>query len=355
MEEHNEAVTMLQLMPQPAFRVEKGVISHVNHAAQAYFLQAGQRVDAMILTGAQEYAEFSQGSLYLTLSVCGRQVGACVIRLENADIFTLEQDAALPQLQGMALAAAQLRQPLAGLMCLAEQMLPAVCAEDAGFQSQAAQMNRRLYQMLRIVSNMSDAAACTEAQTGTMECTDLCAFTENILEKTAALAESAGIRLEYALPREAIYTLADEERLERAVYNILSNAIKFASAGSVIRAALTSKNQRLYFSVTNDHTGPQDNFCDRFLRQLSLEDPRSGVGLGMVLVRAAAAQHGGAVLVDRTEEGTRVTLTVSVRRPESTTLRSPIMRIDYAGEHDHGLMELADVLPAQAYGVDQIN
>ncbi|MBR4971793.1 MAG: HAMP domain-containing histidine kinase [Oscillospiraceae bacterium] len=355
MEERNQTAALLQLMPQPAFLVEKGVISHINTAAAAYFLQAGQDVMALLQSGAEEYAEFTQGTLYLTLSLCDQPVGACVTRLECGDIFTLEQAEELPQLQAMALAAAQMREPLTGLLSLTDQMLPAITQENAELQTQAAQMNRRLYQLLRIVSNMSDAATYSQSQTVSMESVEICGLLEEIFEKTATLAQSTGISLEYSLPREVIFALVDTERLERAIYNLLSNAIKFASPGSVVRAALVCKQKRLHISVTNDHPGPQGNLFSRFLREPALEDPRNGVGLGMVLVKSTAAQHGGCVLVDRLEDGTRVTLTLPIRQADTSNVRSPIMRIDYAGERDHCLMELSDVLPAEAYRVDQIN
>ena len=354
MEERSEVTTMLQLMLQPAFRVEKGVISHVNDAAAACFVRAGQSMESLIAAGAEEYAEFSQGSLYLTLSLCGRQVGACVTRVENGDIFILENSDEQPQLQAMALAATALREPLTGLMSLADQMLPAMDKEDATLQSQAAQMNRRLYQMLRIVSNMSDAAQYSQSQ-ASVEYVEISAFLEEIFQKTAALAQAAGIRLEYELPRESISTLADPDKLERAVYNMLSNAIKFASAGSAIQAKLVCKNERLHICVTNDHPGPQGNIYNRFLREPALEDPRSGVGLGMVLVRSVAALHGGAVLADHTPNGTRVTLTIPVKQRGGSQVRSPILHIDYTGERDHGLTELADVLPATCYSTDKVN
>lgn len=355
MEERSEVSTMLQLMLQPAFRVEKGVVSHVNDAAAACFVKAGQPVDGLIAAGAEEYAEFSQGSLYLTLSLCGRQVGACVTRVENGDIFVLEQADELPQLQAMALAATALREPLTGLMSLADQMLPAMDKEDAALQTQAAQMNRRLYQMLRIVSNMSDAALYSQGQSAAMEYVQIGALLEEIFEKTATLAQAAGIRLEYELPGEAILTLADSDKLERAVYNMLSNAIKFASAGSTVMAKLTRKKERLYICVTNDHPGPQGNIYNRFLRQPALEDPRNGVGLGMVLVRAAAALHGGAVLTEHTAAGTRITMTIPLRHSSGSQVRSPILRIDYTGERDHSLTELADILPADCYSTDKVN
>ena len=88
----------------------------------------------------------------------------------------------------------------------------------------------------------------------------------------------------------------------------------------------------------------------RYLRQPALEDSRYGIGLGMVLIRTAAANHGGAVLIDQPEgTGTRITMTLSIRQSKETVLRSNILRVDYAGERDHGLIELSDCLPAELY------
>lgn len=358
MEELSQINTVLQLLPQPAFRVENGVISHVNQAAAAYFLQPGQPFAPMILSGKQEYEEFSAGELYVTLSLAGTSVGACVSRIDNGNIVTLEQSAESPQLQTMVLAAKMLKKPLDGILNLATQILPAAAGESVELESQAAQMNRRLYQMMRILNNMSDAAGYVQTQAGRMETVEICAFLEEILEKTANLAQSGGIFIVYELPNEPIFTLADIEKLERSVYNLLSNAIKTATPGTTVRVKLVHKNKRLYFSVSNTHPGPgsQGNIFNRYLRSPAVvDDPQNGLGLGMVIVCSTAMLHGGAVLVDKTEDGTRITMTLQVKTNTSKQVRSPILRFDYAGEHDHCLLELADVLPAQLYSPDQMN
>ena len=357
MEERGEITTMLQLLPQPAFRVENGVISHTNQAAAAYFLQPGQTFAPMIACGEQEYGEFTAGSLYLTLSLCGQHIGAVVSRVDNADIITLAQTAEQPQLQAMALAAKELRGPLSGILTLAEQMLPAIVDANRALENQAAQMNLRLYQMLRIINNMSDTGTYTRPQTYQMETTEICTFLGEILEKTATLAQQTGISLLYELPKDLIFMLVDREKLERAIYNLLSNAMKFAPQGTEVQVKLVRKDKRLSLSVSNAHTGQMQlgNLYNRYLREPALEDSRNGIGLGMVLVRSVAAEHGGAVLVDTTENGTRVTMTMQIRQAQDCSVHSPAMRFDYAGERDHCLIELADVLPASAYRPDQVD
>ncbi len=353
MKEQNQIHATLQLMQQPAFWVEGGIISYVNPAATAYFLEPGQSFAPMILCGKQEYEEFSAGTLYVTLSLMDQPVGACISQLEQGQIVALEQAAELPQLQAMALAAKALREPLSGVLTLAERMLPDVGTE---LEVKAAQMNRRLYQLLRIVGNMSDAMGYTQAQPMGMETVDICDFLEEILEKAADLAQQSGIALQYTLPNQAIFTLVDMEKLERAVYNLLSNAMKFSTPDKSVSVRLTHKNKRLYICVSNSQPGPgpQGNIYTRFLREPMLEDLRNGVGLGMVLVRSVAALHGGSVLVDQTAEGTRFTLTLQVRTNAASQCRSPIMRFDYAGERDHCLLELSDVLSAELYDPDSL-
>ena len=92
------------------------------------------------------------------------------------------------------------------------------------------------------------------------------------------------------------------------------------------------------------------NVFYRYLRQPAIEDSRFGLGLGMVMIRSAAASHGGTVLIDQPEgTGTRITLTLAIRQNGGNMLRSNVLRVDYAGELDHGLVELADCLPSELY------
>ena len=174
------------------------------------------------------------------------------------------------------------------------------------------------------------------------------------LDQNIAWAKAAGIRLEYQGLSKPVLCLADRELLERAVLNLLSNAFKFTPRGGTVRVTLFAGGTSLRLSVWDSGPGIaqeiQGNLFSRYLRQPGIEDSRFGLGLGMVLVRSAAAAHGGAVLIDQPEGwGTRVTISVALRREKAEVLRSPTMRIDYAGERDHALTELSDCLPVSLY------
>lgn len=351
---HNE-IPMLELMLRPAFCVSGGKITKINKAAAPFLLSEGTEIFPMIVTGKEEYQSFTEGCLYLTLLIGGRQIAATVIVSENQHIFILEQPTDKGELQSLALAAMQLREPLTGMISIAEQLLP----NSTGDSMQVAQFNRRMYQMLRMISNMADAALYTQSGNERMEYVEICSFLEELLEKAAGQLSAANIQLQYKLPQTEVYVLADSAKVERAVYNMISNAAKHTPQGGTIEVTLSCRG-RLYLSVA-DHgsgidAGVKSSIYDRYLRQPSVTDGVDGIGLGMVLVRSVATAHGGTVLIDHPQGyGTRVTMTMELQKHSNIPLRSPVLRVDYAGERDHGLQELADVLPAHLYCPENID
>ncbi|MGN0998389.1 MAG: sensor histidine kinase [Faecousia sp.] len=361
MEQIEDLTGMLDLIVQPAFCVQDGTIRQVNFAAQRCLIEVGTPIEKLLQTGRQEYQEFSGGCLYLMLSLSGESWGASVTRMSGFDVFLLEQEDKKEDLQAMALAAQQLRRPLTGIMTLADQLFPMVgVGEDPALADQVARINRNLFQLLRVVSNMSDAYRYTQESASRKETRDICGILEEIFSKSAPLIRHAGIELRYSIPRESVYCLVDAEMLERAVNNILSNAMKFTPKGGRIDAELKRRGQILYLTVQDNGSSVSEklrgNVFSRFQRGPGLEDSRYGIGLGMVLIRSAAARHGGTVLMEYPKEGgTRITLTVAVQQNKDAIVCSRIMKVDYAGERDHQLIELSDALPAILYESSNIN
>ena len=355
MAQPNDTMGMLDLMVRPGFCVRDHRIVRVNRAAEALLIAPGGDIESLLLTGKEEYKAFRDGCLYLTLSLSGHSWGASVTRMADGDIFLLEQEDDQAELQAMALAARELRGPLASVMTTAEQLFPlAPLDEDPQLRDQVARLNRGLYQMLRVVCNMSDAGRYTAGTTARMEMMDISAFFAEIFEKHQPMVAETGVSLRFSNLRQSVFTLADGEKLERAVLNMLSNALKFTPRGSTIDASLTRSGRLLRLTLQDSGEGVDEkvrgSIFSRYLRQPSIEDSRFGLGLGMVLIRSAAAMHGGTVLLDSTEgKGARITMTMQIRQSPESTLHSPLFRVDYTGERDHGLIELSECLPASAY------
>ena len=361
MERKESNGTMLDMMIQPAFTVRDGAIAEVNDGAKAYFLEPGTAISQLLSTGQTEYGELSEGCLYLTLSVGGVPCGVSVRKMEDFDLFTLEQEADQSELQAMALAAQELRAPLSNVMTVADQLFPVTDAgEDPDMKAQTAKINRGLFQMLRIISNMSDVYRYSQQTEPKMAVVNITGLMDEIFEKSAELLRHGGTELRFENLNQSVFGLADREKLERAVHNIISNAVKFSQKGGRVDARLSRRNNMLYLTVQDSGSGisgeMRGNVHTRFLRQPGLEDSRFGIGLGMVLIRGAAAAHGGTVLIDHPDGcGTRITMSLAIRQNTDNMVRASVMHVDYAGERDHGLIELSDVLPSSVYESKKIN
>lgn len=360
MEQLTDAMGLLDLMARPAFFVKNGIILKVNPGAAGYMIEPGIAVNQLLETGTEEYAAFSGGCLYLTLSIAGHRLGVSVTRMADFDVFCLEGNADNAELQAMALAARELREPLANIMLTADRLFPiSELGDDPQTREQVARINRGLFQMLRIIGNMSDANRYCADTSSRQEIRDICAVIAETFDKAAALTAHTDIHLVFENHPEAIYCLTDSEKLERAIYNIVSNAIKFTPKGGTITAKLTRRGSKLYLSVQDSGCGIGEQFrgnvFSRYSRQPGVEDGRFGIGLGMVLIRATAALHGGTVLVDQPEgTGARITMSLAIRQNADGQVRSPVMMPDYAGERDHGLIELSEFLPISLYDPDHI-
>ena len=355
MEQHQDTMAMLDLMIRPAFCVKNGVIVRVNKAAERITIETDQPVIPLLVTGHSEYAEFERGCLYLTLQLHGAEYGASVVSMDGFQVFLLEDEADQAELKAMALAAQTLREPLSSVMTMAGSLLPVVeNAGDPTAADQMARLNRGLFQMLRILGNMSDADRYRIDTQPRMDTRDITALMGELFGKLAVMAGHADIDLAFENLRDSLYCLVDSEKLERAVYNIFSNAMKFTPKGGNITARLTRRENRLYLTVQDSGHGipesQRSGVYTRFLRHPGLDDSRQGIGLGMVLIRSAATAHGGTVLIEHPKsQGLRVTMTMAIQQNRDGLVRSPGLRVDYAGEWDHSLLELSESLPASLY------
>lgn len=345
---------LLEMIDRPAFIVREGIITDCNQMAKNRQISIGKAIWEYIPEEDDAYRNYRGGILYLTLQIGWIQCGTTVVRQENGDIFLMDRDNDQAQLQTLSLAAQQLRVPLSDVMNLADCLFPQLQEEDQ--QKKASQMRRALFQLMRLIGNMADAERYAMLEAPIFENTELCGFFREIIEKADVTLENTGVTLRYSCPDTPIFTLIDRERMERACYNLLSNAVKFSAPGGSVEVKLTRRGKHACLTVEDRGDGiaahVPGSLFHRYMREPAIEDSRFGLGLGMTLVRSAASVHGGTVLLEQTH-GTKVAITMAIRKEVPGSLRSPKLRIgDYAGGRDLGLLEFSDSLPADAYKKD---
>lgn len=347
MEEQRKISDLLDRISQPGFLVKENIIQNVNQAAQALLLMPGQVFSDLLHTGNEEYADFQEGQICLTLLIGEKKHSASISRMEDLDLVLLDPEEDLDEFRSMSLVSMELRKPLMSVLSSAGKLLDQVPDET----EENAKLNRNLMQMLRMVCNMADVSRyATSCRT---EIRDIDGLLQELFEKADALT-GADIHVHYEGLKTPVFCLVDAEQLERAVWNILSNSMKFSPQNGHIHAKLTRHGSMLHLTVRDSGTGiaeaVRSTLFHRYLRQPGIEDSRYGLGLGLAIVRTVASNHGGTVLISESKTGgTKTTMTIAIRQSDSNILRSPLLRPDYTGGWDHALVELSECLDPELY------
>lgn len=118
------------------------------------------------------------------------------------------------------------------------------------------------------------------------------------------------------LPVQPVVHHGDPVQLERMVTNLMSNAVKFTPDGGTVEVALRSDGECSEIVVRDDGMGiaedEQAKLFTRFFRATSAtERAIQGTGLGLTIVQAIVALHGGKIGVTSAHgQGTTVTVTL---------------------------------------------
>lgn len=144
-------------------------------------------------------------------------------------------------------------------------------------------------------------------------------------ESFRSLAQSKRITLNIDVPDTQTMIAVDTEKLERIVFNLVSNAFKYTPAGGRVTVCLKTDDTSLTLSVADTGRGisAEDlpHIFDRFF-QTDRVHPQ-GSGIGLALVKAFAELHGGHVSATSEGKDRGTTLTVTLPITQEVELSEP--------------------------------
>ncbi len=165
---------------------------------------------------------------------------------------------------------------------------------------------RRLSRLVRDMLGVSQARA-TASDPSRRTVFDLTELLLQTLLSFEGRATKKDLDVDPQFPENHIMVRADKDAMTQVIYNLLDNAVKFASPGSCLVLRLYKDNGKAYVSVKDfGETIPPDDLpyiFDRFHksdRSRSLD--KDGVGLGLYLVKAIINSHDEDIAV-RSEDG----------------------------------------------------
>ena len=194
-----------------------------------------------------------------------------------------------------------LRNPLTGLLGYA-QLLQRLLAQR-GLEREAASAEAIIINGRRMNSMIQDLVDSARLESGQIEMSkrplDLRQFVADVMERTGTPEDRARLRLE---PGDwAPQVLADRERLERPLANLLANAFKYSPADKPVVVRIGQQGGRAVVSVADEGPGispeEQPRLFDRYYRAQSSRQTE-GAGLGLYIARLIVEAHGGRIWVE---------------------------------------------------------
>ncbi len=179
----------------------------------------------------------------------------------------------------------------------------------------------------RLSNLVEDLLVITQAESGEME-VRFSAF--NILDLVEEVMDS----LQYKFNKkkklrsfsnsiitneeEDTVVLADRERIQQVLTNLLDNAVKYGKPGGNVYVELSSNNQKVFVSVIDDGPGIEEEHLEKIFRRFYRVDKsrsrdKGGTGLGLAICKHLLTVHGESISV-KSKVGVGTTFTFTLKK-----------------------------------------
>lgn len=285
---------------------------------------------ARLLVVARGIRELAAGDLEARAAVPGADevaalasdVNALALRLGEARAERIALDRERRDLT--ASISHDLRTPLSTIRAMVDALDDGVVSDTAGMKRYFVTIRRDIERLDRMIDDLFELA---QMDAGALRLQrDHVALHEIVGDVVSAMrprAEQAGLTLDLVIAGETSEALLDGDRLERAVANLLRNAIEHTPPGGRVWVTVAESGGQVSLEVADTGEGIDPavlpNIWTRFYRaERSRARPDAGsdgAGLGLAITRGIVEAHGGTVEVaSEPDLGTTFTVRIPVSR-----------------------------------------
>lgn len=256
-------------------------------------------------------------------------------RLKNE--VTIEQKVSDLKLRFFTNISHELRTPLTLIAGPIEHILNHSSLDDE-VHEQLILVEKNTNRMLRLVNQILDFRKIQNKKMKMqVQQIDVIPFVRHIMENFYAMADEQQIEFLLESEQPSIYIWVDTDKLEKIVFNLLSNAFKYTPQGKQIKVCISENEKQLFISVQDQGIGIAENKQKAlFIRFENLVDknlfnqPTSGIGLS--LAKELVEMHKGQITIEsKLGEGSNFTV-ILPKGKEHFDKNTEFILTDYVAE-----------------------
>lgn len=158
-------------------------------------------------------------------------------------------------------------------------------------------------------------AGDTELERSKLNLNEVCS--ENILSFYELLS-TQDFQIEVDISNAPIFVMGNSDALQRILFNLISNAIRYGADGKYLGMVLRSDEENAYIDIIDKGRGIPKEFADTiFDRLFTMEDSRNprmqGNGLGLTIAKNLAVQLGGDITLT-SQPNVKTVFTVTLKK-----------------------------------------
>ncbi len=209
----------------------------------------------------------------------------------------------------------ELRTPLASVKSVLDTLEGGALEDEAVAHTFVAQAQEEVDRLVQLVEELLELSRIESGQYRMAEePVELAAVAERAVERLRPQAERQGVRLVLEAEPELPPVTGDAERLERAVGNLIHNAVKFSHEQGRVQVSVAFEEGSVTVRVSDTGVGISAQDLPRVFERFYKSDRArhgAGTGLGLAIVKHTVEAHGGIVGV-QSEEGQGSTFSISI-------------------------------------------
>ena len=191
--------------------------------------------------------------------------------------------------------------------------------EAEGKDKMVAKVEQKARKVMELINQFFTLAKLesgdTQVEMGRVNLSECCR--ENVLDFYERLTQKE-FQVEIEIPEEPVFVEGNEEALQRILFNLISNAVRYGSDGKYLGIAVRTEGVFALIHVTDRGKGIEKAFAGTvFERLFTMEDSRNreiqGNGLGLTIARNLAVKMGGDITLV-SEPDVSTTFTVKLRK-----------------------------------------